>query len=196
VAETLAAEVAVTEPNSPVDIDSRVDGDGSAGAARSVRNGSASEELLVQEGDVAGDYLERLLDLVDYDGDIDLDVEAGRAMVSIDGGADLAKLVGLHGAVLEALQDLTRLAVQQQTGARSRLMLDIAQWRSSRRNDLSELARSTAERVRDGGEPVRLQPMTPFERKIVHDAVAEVDGVQSESEGEEPRRCVVVLSST
>jgi spoIIIJ-associated protein len=196
VAETLAVEAAVTEPNSPVDIGSRVDGDGSACAAGSVRNVSASEELLVQEGDVAGDYLERLLDLVDYDGDIDLDVEAGRAMVSIDGGEDLAKLVGSHGAVLEALQDLTRLAVQQQTGARSRLMLDIAQWRSSRRNDLSELGRSTAERVRDGGEPVRLQPMTPFERKIVHDAVAEVDGVQSESEGEEPRRCVVVFHST
>jgi spoIIIJ-associated protein len=155
----------------------------------------ASEELLVQEGDVAGDYLERLLDLVDYDGDIDLDVEAGRAMVSIDGGEDLAKLVGPRGAVLEALQELTRLAVQQQTGARSRLMLDIAQWRSSRRNDLSELGRSTAKQVRDGGEPVRLQPMTPFERKIVHDAVAEVDGVHSESEGEEPRRCVLVFPS-
>lgn len=195
-AEALATKAAVTEPISPVDPDSPVDGDGVAGAARSVRNASASEDLLVQEGDVAGDYLERLLDLVDYDGDIDLDVEAGRAMVSIDGGEDLAKLVGPRGAVLEALQDLTRLAVQQQTGARSRLMLDIAQWRSCRRNDLNELGRSTAERVRDGGEPVRLQPMTPFERKIVHDAVAEVDGVQSESEGEEPQRCVVVFPST
>ncbi|MGH3868056.1 MAG: protein jag [Pseudonocardiaceae bacterium] len=170
--------------------------DGEVGAARSVRNASASEELLVQEGDVAGDYLERLLDLVDYDGDIDLDVDAGRAMVSIDGGEDLTKLVGPHGAVLEALQELTRLAVQQQTGARSRLMLDIAQWRSARRHDLSELGRSLAERVRDGGEPARLQPMTPFERKIVHDAVAEVDGVHSESDGEEPQRCVVVFPST
>ncbi|MGB8961512.1 MAG: R3H domain-containing nucleic acid-binding protein [Pseudonocardiaceae bacterium] len=164
--------------------------------ARSVRNAPASEELLVHEGDAAGDYLERLLDLVDYDGDIDLDVEAGRAMVSIDGGADLAKLVGPRGTVLEALQELTRLAVQQQTGARSRLMLDIAGWRAARRDDLGQLGRSTAERVLDGGEPVRLQPMTPFERKIVHDAVADVDGVHSESEGEEPQRCVVVFSST
>jgi spoIIIJ-associated protein len=213
VAEALATEAAVTEPNSLVDtgalvgtgspvdtgslVDggSSVDGDGSAGATQAVRNAPTSEELLVQEGDVAGDYLERLLDLVDYDGDIDLDVDAGRAMVSIDGGKDLVKLVGTRGVVLEALQELTRLAVQQQTGARSRLMLDIAQWRSSRRHDLSKLAISAAERVRDGGEQVRLEPMTPFERKIVHDAVAEVDGVQSESEGEEPQRCVVVFPS-
>jgi spoIIIJ-associated protein len=165
------------------------------GIARSARTGPASEDLLVQEGDVAGDYLERLLDLVDYDGDIDLDVEAGRAIVSIDGGNDLEKLVGPRGTVLEALQELTRLAVQQQTGARSRLMLDIAQWRSARRSDLGELGRSTAERVRENGEPARLQPMTPFERKIVHDAVAAVDGVHSQSEGEEPRRCVVVFRS-
>jgi spoIIIJ-associated protein len=199
VAETLATEAAMTEADVPVD------GAGVTGTARSVAGsvagasegseGAETEELLVREGDVAGDYLERLLDLVDYDGDIDLDVEAGRAMVSIDGGKDLAKLVGPRGAVLEALQELTRLAVQQQTGARSRLMLDIAQWRSARRSDLSELGRSTAARVRDSGEPVQLQPMTPFERKIVHDAVADVDGVHSESEGEEPRRYVVVFPS-
>ncbi|MGH3871685.1 MAG: protein jag [Pseudonocardiaceae bacterium] len=162
----------------------------------SSKNGLVSEDLLVQEGDVAGDYLERLLDLVDYDGDIDLDVEAGRAMVSIDGGADLEKLVGSRGAVLEALQELTRLAVQQQTGARSRLMLDIAQWRSARRSDLGKLGQATAERVLDGGEPARLQAMTPFERKIVHDAVAAVAGVRSESEGEEPQRRVVVFRCT
>jgi spoIIIJ-associated protein len=185
VAETLATEAVVAE--------TAVDGGGSAEATRSVNAAPVSEDLLVQEGDVAGDYLERLLDVVDYDGDIDLDVEAGRAMVSIDGGDDLAKLVGPRGAVLEALQELTRLAVQQQTGARSRLMLDIAQWRSSRRNDLSELGRATAQRVLASGEPVRLQPMTPFERKIVHDSVAAVDGVRSESEGEEPQRCVVIF---
>ena len=168
----------------------------SGGSAPAGRNGQPSEDLLVQEGDVAGDYLERLLDVVDYDGDIDLDVEGDRAVVSIDGGADLEKLVGSRGAVLEALQELTRLAVQQQTGVRSRLMLDIAQWRSARRSELSELGRATAERVCDSGEPARLQPMTPFERKIVHDAVASVDGVYSESEGEEPRRRVVVFRST
>jgi len=152
-----------------------------------------TEELLVHEGDVAGDYLERLLDLLDFDGDIDLDVEAGRAVVSIDGGDDLEKLVGQRGNVLEALQELTRLAVQQETGVRSRLMLDIAGWRAARRQELADLGTVTAQQVLSGGEKVRLQPMTPFERKIVHDAVAAVDGVYSESEGEEPRRCVVVF---
>ena len=100
---------------------------------------SNAEDQLVREGDIAGDYLERLLDLLDYDGDIDLDVEAGRAVVSIDGGEDLDKLVGDRGTVLEALQELTRLAVQQSTGTRSRLMLDIAGWRQARRTELTEL---------------------------------------------------------
>ncbi|UIJ64149.1 single-stranded DNA-binding protein [Amycolatopsis acidiphila] len=157
------------------------------------QSGPTGAELLVQEGDIAGDYLERLLDLLDYDGDIDLDVEAGRAVVSIDGGDDLEKLVGNRGQVLEALQELTRLAVQQETGTRSRLMLDIAGWRAGRREELRELGRSTAETVVSTGEKVRLQPMSPFERKVVHDAVAEVEGARSESEGEEPKRRVVVL---
>ncbi|QFZ23926.1 Jag family protein [Saccharothrix syringae] len=160
--------------------------------APAARSGN-SEDLLVQEGDIAGDYLERLLDLLDYDGDIDLDVEAGRAIVSIDGGDDLEKLVGPRGSVLESLQELTRLAVQQETGVRSRLMLDIAGWRAGRRAELAELGRTTAEKVLASGEKVRLHPMTPFERKVVHDAVAAVAGVHSESEGEEPQRRVVVL---
>ncbi|GAB1512028.1 Jag family protein [Actinophytocola sp. KF-1] len=155
--------------------------------------GPLGEDLLVREGDIAGDYLERLLDLVDYDGDIDLDVEAGRAVVSIDGGEDLDKLVGPRGNVLEALQELTRLAVQQETGTRSRLMLDIAGWRADRRQELKDLGKATAERVLAEGEKIRLQPMTPFERKVVHDAVAAIDGVHSESEGEDPRRRVVVF---
>ncbi|HKS50445.1 MAG TPA: R3H domain-containing nucleic acid-binding protein [Pseudonocardiaceae bacterium] len=192
-AETLATDAAVTEVESSPTADDAADGARPAETRSAQPAQPVNEELLVQEGDVAGDYLERLLDLVDYDGDIDLDVEAGRAMVSIDGGDDLAKLVGPRGVVLEALQELTRLAVQQQTGTRSRLMLDIAQWRSNRRSDLSVLGRTTAQRVLDGGEAIRLQPMTPFERKIVHDAVATVDGVQSESEGEEPQRRVVVF---
>ena len=156
---------------------------------------ASAEDQLVREGDVAGDYLERLLDVLDYDGDIDLDVEAGRAVVSIDGGEDLSKLVGDRGAVVEALQELTRLAVQQSVGNRSRLMLDIAGWRQTRRDELTELGTRTAKEVLDSGEPVRLRPMTPFERKVVHDAVAGVKGVVSESEGEEPRRQVVVSRS-
>jgi spoIIIJ-associated protein len=157
------------------------------------RQSGVDDDVLVHEGDVAGDYLERLLDLLDYDGDIDLDVEAGRAIVSIDGGEDLEKLVGARGNVLEALQELTRLAVQQETGSRSRLMLDIAGWRADRREELRELGKTTAETVVSSGEKVRLQPMSPFERKVVHDAVAAVDGVRSESEGEDPKRRVVVF---
>jgi spoIIIJ-associated protein len=153
---------------------------------------TSAADQLVREGDVAGDYLERLLDVLDYDGDIDLDVEAGRAVVSIDGGEDLDKLVGDRGAVLEALQELTRLAVQQSLGNRSRLMLDIAGWRRGRRDELTELGTRTAKEVLERGAAVRLRPMTPFERKVVHDAVAGVKGVVSESEGEEPRRQVIV----
>jgi spoIIIJ-associated protein len=148
--------------------------------------------LLVQEGDIAADYLERLLDIVDYDGDIDLDVENDRAVVAIV-GTDLQPLVGPRGETLDALQELTRLAVQQKTGNRSRLMLDISGHRQARRNDLTTLANDTASAVLKSGEPVRLSPMNPFERKVVHDAVALVDGVRSESEGEEPNRRVVVL---
>ncbi|GAC84004.1 hypothetical protein GP2_017_00330 [Gordonia paraffinivorans NBRC 108238] len=151
------------------------------------------EDRLVEEGEIAGDYLEQLLDILDFDGDIDLDVDGDRAVVSIDGGDDLTKLVGRKGEVLDALQELTRLAVQQVTGERSRLMLDISRWRADRRERLARLGREVAERVRDSGEREALDPMTPFERKIVHDAVAAVDGVISESEGAEPKRRVVVL---
>ena len=162
-------------------------------ATEGVTVASNAEDQLVREGDIAGDYLERLLDLLDYDGDIDLDVEAGRAIVSIDGGDDLTKLVGDRGAVLEALQELTRLAVQQSSGNRSRLMLDIAGWRQARRAELTELGTTTAKTVLESGESARLRPMTPFERKVVHDAVARIRGVSSESEGEEPRRQVVIF---
>ena len=146
---------------------------------------------LEREGEIAADYLEELLDIADLDGVIDMDVGRDRALVSIVGG-DLDDLVGRDGVVLEAIQELTRLAVLTATGSRSRLMLDIGGYRAGRRAVLSELGRTTAEQVRSSGEPVRLEPMSPFERKIVHDAVAEA-GLRSESEGEEPRRFVVVL---
>ncbi len=158
---------------------------------------------LEREGEIAADYLEVLLDIADLDGDLDLDVEGDRAMVSIEAGGgdgesggaavsgELDGLVGPGGAVLEALQELTRLAVLRETGERSRLMLDVAGHRARRRAELEELGRRVADAVRDSGEPRRLDPMTPFERKVVHDAVAAA-GLRSESEGEEPRRCVVV----
>jgi spoIIIJ-associated protein len=149
------------------------------------------ESSLEQEGDIAADYLEELLDIADLDGDLDLDVEGDRAAVSIVGDG-LNHLVGRGGEVLEALQELTRLAVLRATGERSRLMLDIGGYRERKRRALEEQARDVVAQVRENGEPQKLAPMTPFERKVVHDAVAAA-GLKSESEGEEPQRCVVVL---
>jgi spoIIIJ-associated protein len=162
-------------------------------SAAPATKGRDQEERLVAEGEIAGDYLEELLDLLDCDGDMDLDVEGDRAVVSIDGSDELSKLVGRRGEVLDALQELTRLAVLQKTGERSRLMLDIANWRRRRRDELTALGDKVARRVVDSGQREELAPMTPFERKIVHDAVAAVAGVRSESEGVEPSRRVVVL---
>jgi spoIIIJ-associated protein len=166
------------------------DADGAATAPRS-RRGEPDLAALEREGEIAADYLEELLDIADLDGDIDMDVERDRAAVSVVGG-DLDHLVGQEGVVLEALQELTRLAVLTQTGERSRLMLDVAGYRAGRRAVLTDLGRETAEQVKSSGEPAKLAPMTPFERKIVHDAVAAA-GLRSESEGEEPQRRVVVL---
>jgi spoIIIJ-associated protein len=182
-----------TEPD--VDVEPSVEDvpEDEATADAGVDEGDDLEERLVAEGEIAGDYLEELLDLLDFDGDIDLDVEGNRAVVSIDGSNDLNKLVGRGGEVLDALQELTRLAVHQKTGVRSRLMLDIANWRRRRREELAALGDKVARRVLDSGEREELDPMTPFERKIVHDAVAAVPGVHSESEGVEPSRRVVVL---
>ncbi len=172
------------------------DADGADAALEPADEGSDddadTDDLLVREGDVAGDYLERLLDILDVDGDIDLDVEGDRASVAIVGG-DLSDLVGPDGAVLEALQELTRLAVAQSTGVRSRLMLDISGFRARRRADLTSLAGEAARRVAGSRQPERLTAMNPFERKVVHDVIATVEGVRSESEGEEPNRRVVVL---
>lgn len=152
---------------------------------------TGGDDLLVREGDAAADYLEQLLDIVDFDGDIDLDVENDRAVVAIV-GTGLSGLVGPDGSTLEALQELTRLAVQQSTGVRSRLMLDISGHRQNRREQLTALAGATANDVRATGESVQLDPMNPFERKVVHDAIGKIAGVRSESEGEEPHRRVVV----
>jgi spoIIIJ-associated protein len=146
---------------------------------------------LEREGDVAADYLEELLDIADLDGDLDMDVEGDRAAVSIV-GAELSQLVGRNGEVLEALQELTRLAVYRETGERSRLMLDISGFRADKRQRLEKLAAETVAEVRASGQRAELEPMTAFERKVVHDAVAAA-GLTSESEGVEPRRFVVVL---
>jgi spoIIIJ-associated protein len=146
---------------------------------------------LEEEGEVAADYIEGLLDIADLDGDIDMDVEGDRAVVSVV-GATLDELVGDDGEVLEALQELTRLAVHRRTGTRARLMLDVGGFRARRRVELAELGRTVAAEVSRTGEPKKLRAMSPFERKIIHDAVA-LAGLRSESEGEEPNRRVVVF---
>ena len=182
----LASDDAVVDP---VDLEADED---EADEADEDGGTDEADDLLVREGDVAGDYLERLLDILDVDGDIDLDVEGDRASVAIVGGR-LGDLIGPDGATLEALQELTRLAVAQSTGVRSRLMLDVGEFRAKRKADLTALAGETARRVSSSGQPERLAPMNPFERKVVHDVIASVAGVHSESEGEEPNRRVVVL---
>jgi spoIIIJ-associated protein len=145
---------------------------------------------LEDEGDIAADYLEGLLDIADLDGDIDMDVEGDRASVSIVGDG-LGHLVGQNGEVLEALQELTRLAVTRETGERTRLMLDVGGHRAARRAALVSLGAEAVEQAKSTGQGVRMSPMSPFERKVVHDAVAAA-GLRSESEGEEPNRCVIV----
>lgn len=155
----------------------------------------ALAKQLEEEGEIAADYLEELLDIADLDGDIDIDVDHGRAAVEIvsEEGGDraLRRLVGRDGEVLEALQELTRLAVQARTGERSRLMLDIAGYRAGRRAELAEIAKQAIAEVKANGEPVSLDPMNPFERKVVHDVVAAA-GLTSDSAGVEPERYVVV----
>jgi spoIIIJ-associated protein len=154
-------------------------------------------DRLEREGDIAAEYLERLLEVADLDGDIDVDIDGDRAAVSVvdsEEGRVPRRLVGRDGEVLEALQELTRLAVLAQTGERSRLMLDVAGHRAERRKALVARATEVVEQVKESGERVALEAMSPFERKVVHDAVAE-QGLHTESEGVEPHRHVVVLPS-
>ena len=179
------------------DDDSGQDADGLSASGRpgGSRRRGTSLRRLEEEGEVAADYLEELLDIADLDGDIDIDVENGRASVAVvaENGSErqLKSLVGARGEVLEALQELARLAVQARTGERSRLMLDIGGFRAARRRTLEDVAARAVSEARRSGQPVRLDPMSAFERKVVHDVVADA-GMLSESEGEEPARRVVV----
>ena len=150
---------------------------------------------LDREGDIAADYLEELLDIADLDGDIEIGVEADRASVAIvsDDGGDrrLKRLIGRKGEALDSLQELTRLVVQQETGERSRLMLDILGYRENHREQIAEIARRAVEKVEETGEPYSMKPMNPFERKVVHDVVADA-GLFSDSSGTGPSRHVVI----
>jgi spoIIIJ-associated protein len=152
---------------------------------------TSSEGELFRQSEIAADYVEGLLDILDYDGDIDELVQNGRPLVEVVGGR-LQALVGQRGATLEALQELTRLAIFRATGSPSRLLLDVGGYRAARRKELGAIAKNAAEKVKEYGEPVRLEPMSAFERKCVHDVINALPGVESESEGVEPSRRIVV----
>ncbi|NJP30569.1 Jag family protein [Micromonospora thermarum] len=175
-----------TEPTAAPDADETDEA-----AAGGKEKKAAAESDLFRQSEIAADYVEGLLDILDYDGDIDELVSGGRPVVEVV-GARLQNLVGQRGATLEALQELTRLAVFRQTGTPSRLLLDVGGYRASRRKELAAVAKNAVEKVKEHGEPVRLEPMSAFERKCVHDVVNAMSGVESESEGVEPNRRIIV----
>lgn len=178
-----AAGGAPAEPDQPVAAD--------AAAGNAAGDEAAGDDALFQQSEVAADYLEGLLDVLDMDGDIDEMVTGGRPVVEVVGGR-LQSLVGQRGATLEALQDLARLTIYRQTGEPSRLLLDIGGYRQNRRNELAAVARNAVERVKEHREAVKLEPMSAFERKCVHDVINATEGVESESQGEEPNRRIIV----
>jgi spoIIIJ-associated protein len=190
---TAAGAPAPSEPGS--DTVSGAEPDDSTGRDLDDDAEGSDDEHLEREGEIAADFLEKLLDIADLDGDIDVDVDGDRASVAIvdsEEGRVPRRLVGQDARVLDALQELTRLAVQASTGERSRLMLDVAGYRAQRRAELVSIAREAIEQVRSSGERESLEPMTAFERKVVHDEVLAA-GLSSESEGADPNRHVVVL---
>ncbi|MFV2083891.1 protein jag [Micromonospora sp. LOL_021] len=186
-----AADSADDRPGDADDAGTDEADEDAAGKDASAPASAATDNDLFQQSEIAADYVEGLLDILDYDGDIDELVSGGRPVVEVVGG-QLSALVGQRGATLEALQELTRLAVFRQTGSPSRLLLDVGGYRNNRRKELAAVAKNAVEKVKEYGEPVRLEPMSAFERKCVHDVVNALDGVLSESEGVEPTRRIVV----
>jgi spoIIIJ-associated protein len=166
-----------------------------AGAGRPTREHDdepLDDDTIAADTELAADFIEGLLDVLDLDGDITTWVDPTGGHVDVE-GSGLDMLVGVDGEVLGALQELTRLAVLRQTRHRPRVHVDVGGFKARRQQELADMARSTARRVVETGQQEQLRPMTPFERKIVHDAVREVTGAATESVGEEPQRCVVIL---
>jgi len=151
-----------------------------------------SAKALEEEGDIAADYLEELLDIFDLDGDIDIDVRQGRAYLAISSEDPKSNLSLIADPdTVEALQELTRLAVQVKTNSFSRLILDVGGSRQKRADDLARIVNRIIDKVNDLGEAVHMKPMSSYERKIVHDLVSDA-GLVSESEGEGKERHIVV----
>ncbi|MFC4149247.1 protein jag [Micromonospora mangrovi] len=184
-----SAEQSLDEETAPAAVTE--DADETEAEAGTREKKAPAESDLFRQSEIAADYVEGLLDILDYDGDIDELVAGGRPVVEVV-GSGLQNLVGQRGATLEALQELARLAVFRQTGSPSRLLLDVGGYRANRRKELAAVAKNAVEKVTEYGEPVRLEPMSAFERKCVHDVVNAMSGVESESEGVEPNRRIVV----
>ncbi|MEU5780139.1 R3H domain-containing nucleic acid-binding protein [Micromonospora lupini] len=190
--EEETATLAVDGGDDDTEVDeTEADGDDTEATAGGREKKAVGESDLFRQSEIAADYVEGLLDILDYDGDIDELVAGGRPVVEVV-GARLQNLVGQRGATLEALQELTRLAIFRQTGTPSRLLLDVGGYRANRRKELAAVAKNAVEKVKEYGEPVRLEAMSAFERKCVHDVVNAMSGVESESEGVEPNRRIVV----
>jgi spoIIIJ-associated protein len=189
-ADTAEDDEAVEEGEEGDEAEDEAEGEDAPGSAVAETKETSDNDLF-RQSEIAADYVEGLLDILDYDGDIDELVSGGRPVVEVVGGR-LQPLVGQRGATLEALQELTRLAVFRETGSPSRLLLDVGGYRATRRKELGAVAKNAVEKVKEYGEAVRLEPMSAFERKCVHDVVNALSGVESESEGVEPQRRIIV----
>lgn len=176
------------------------DADGTTVAAdedrpeKTARDSERSIEQLEAEGDIAADYIEELLDITDLDGDIDIDARDGRAYVSVNSSKDSNLRLLSKPDTVTALQELARIAVQAKTGAFSRLILDVGGSREAREAELSKIVERAAERIEEGASSVDLPPMSSYERKLVHDLVAE-KGLTSESEGEGRARHTAITAA-
>jgi spoIIIJ-associated protein len=160
------------------------------------RDAEATEEDLEEQGEVAAEFLEGLLSRMGLDAEVEPVLEGGTMYVDVLGQGpddeDMGLLIGRHGQTLEALQELARVVVGQRTGMRARIVVDIEDYKRRQRSRLEARAREVAARVARSHQEEELEPMNPFERKLVHDAVAAVPGVQTASRGEEPERRVVI----
>lgn len=156
---------------------------------------SQEEPEIAQQADIAADFLDDLLERMDLQAEVDITtVEEGTYVEiwGVEGGEDMGLLIGRHGAVLEALQELVRSVVQAETGERCRVLVDVEDYRKRRRDRIVQRAREVGRRVSKSGRPESLDPMNAYERKIVHDTIAQMSGLETASEGEEPDRRVVV----
>lgn len=187
-------EVASTAPD-PVEAPAGVERESRRGSSPTHRHPEVTDPAAVAaDTELAADFVEGLLDVLDVDGDITTWVDKAGGHVDVE-GPKLEFMVGQEGENLAALQELTRLAVLRQTQRWVRITIDVNGFKAQRREELAAVARSTAERVAQNGQREELEPMSAFERKIVHDAVAAVAGVTSESVGEEPNRRIIVRPS-